>query len=247
MIALAASCKISDPESDGVHAGRLTQYSCNLFNNYITAPVEITEMLIKFDEYLLKSDDDKKLDRTFYGNIEEVFDNIYRFKYTAEIPINCTIDTKGKSLSEGVWEFADLYIVPQSYSVNQVAYTYQGSYWLPESTLITMTDKEAKTYVMSYEGLFETTMKYLGDDNGRDSWEVTARGETIKEKDLYASFSTGSQPLNIKERPIQNYTYNGNSYDGHFYVEFMRDDRKLDDCEITFRHGFTTKYKTSRD
>lgn len=246
---MAVSCQVSNPDIQSVSAHKLTYYSNSLFCNYVMVPVETTELLMKFDEYLKKSDSEKELDTVFYGYIEEVYDNIYRLDYKNENYIRCTVDTKGKSLEDGVWEFIQLELVDSSDNYNsQQLYSYDNRYSLPECTLVTKADKANNTYVMSFEGLFETTMKYLGDDNGRDMWEVTARGETVRENDLlYAIFNTGEMTLDIKERPMTDGKYSGNSYNGHFNVDFMRGDRKLDDCKSIFRHGFTSKYQTSRD
>lgn len=244
---MAASCQVSNPDIQSVSPYNLTDYSNTLFCKYIMVPVETTEMLMSFDEYLKKSDEEKELDTIFYGNIDEVYDNIYRLCYTKENYITCTIDTKGKSLEDGVWEFIQLEFANNSRNDSSQLYSYSDRYLLPECTLVTLADKAENVYVMSFEGLFETTMKYLGDDNGRDMWEVTARGETVRENDLYAIFNTGEVTLQIKERPWKNENYPGNSYNGHFNVDFMRGDRKLDECKSIFRHGFTTKYQTSRD
>ena len=241
------SCQISDSSIRPVDGHQLFNYSSGLCGNYVTVPVELMEMLIGFDEYMNKSLADKEADARFYGKIDEMSDNVYRFNDNAERKIQCTVDTQGKSIhdKDAVWIIAHL----SSWGYNEAdVLTSYYDYSLPEYTEIRMTDVENSVWTISYEDLFETVLKYKGQDEGRNIWEVTATGKDVSSKsDLTAYFSTGDTPLEVKERKMnEDKVYLGNAYKGYFNVAIYSGKELKDWCHITFRPGFTTKYETNQ-
>ena len=98
-----SACRISSVDSVQISSSQLCFYSNNVFNEHVTLPVEITEAIIEFDEYLSKSESDRELDTRFYGKFEDLFPGIYRFELNDENQISCTVETNEKSLKEGPW------------------------------------------------------------------------------------------------------------------------------------------------
>lgn len=242
-----ASCQINDSSIRPVDSHQLFNYSSGLFGNYVAVPVELMELLLAFDSYMDKDLDDKEADVRFYGKIEEVSDNVYRFNDSAERKIQCTVDTQGKSIrdKDAVWIIAHL----SSWGYNEEdALTSYYDYALPEYTEIRMTDVEDSIWTIAYEGLFETVLKYKGQDAGRYIWEVAAAGKDKSSKsDLMATFTTGDTPLEVKERKMnEDKVYLGNAYKGSFNVDIYSGAELKDWCHMTFRPGFTTKYATNR-
>lgn len=240
-----ASCQISDSSIRPIDGNQLFNYSSGLCGNYVTVPVELMELLLAFDAYMDKTLEDKEADVRFYGKIEEISDNVYRFNDSAERKIQCTVDTQGKSIrdKDAVWIIAHL----SSWGHNEAdVLTSYYDYALPEYTEIRMTDVENSVWTIIYDGLFETVLKYKGRDDGRHMWEVVASGKDSSAKsDLVATFTTGDTPLEVKERKMnEDKVYLGNSYKGSFNVDIYSGAELKDWCHITFRPGFTTKYET---
>lgn len=239
------ACEVYSNDDTGINRNDLMTYASYKFSNYVVAPVEIATSLLAFDSYLQLPESEKELDNRFYGKLEIVYDNIYRFQDTAKYNLWCTVDTKGTSLHDdgAVWIFAEAEIYGLNESYN---YNYYGECHLPEYTQIAKTGEN--TWTMSYEDLFETEMKYLGDDNGRHMWEVKSTGMQQSTIGAWATFTTGDTPLTVKEMANSpDSRYNGNAYGGTYYVDIFDEDKKpLDYVQIKFNPGFKTKYITSR-
>lgn len=241
------SCQVQNSYVRPVDSLQLFCYSSGLCGNYVTVPVELMELLLDFDDYLCKSQLDKEADTLFYGKIEEIYDNVYSFDDMSEIMIQCTIDTQGKSLREKgtVWLVASLY--SWGY-VDSDVLTGLYDYYLPEYTEIRAEDPDASEWVVAFDDMFETTLKYKGRTEGRDAWMVSSTGRAVAEKTgLVAVFTTGEAPLEVKERKMSdNERYLGNTYSGQFNVDIYDGETLKDFCHTTFRPGFTTKYDTNR-
>ena len=244
---VAVSCQISGSSEFEITSLDLLQHANNRFCTYVTTPVELTELMISFDKYLSKSETGKEADERFKGHISTIYDNIYQIKDYDQMGICCVVDTKGKSLKETAWEFASVSAWFESGNMEYQQGLIIDEFHLPESTFLELSDEKEQIYSMSYDGLFETKMRYLGEDNGRNMWEVSVCGQSQKEGELYTVFGTSGESLKAKERPFESEKYPGNSYEGEFYVGFMRNDKRLDFCKMTFRHGFTHECLTSRD
>lgn len=242
-----AACEIYSNDYTDVDRNNIINYASKKFTDYVIAPVEITESLLAFDEYMQKSVEEQELDNRFYGRIDMVYDNIYSFKDTYQYAVHCTVDTKGRSLNEdgAVWTFAEASL----YGMNDETfnYFYYGECSLPEFTQIAKTG--ADTWTISYEDMFEIELKYLGDDNGRKMWEVKTNGIQKSSVGAMSSFTTGNEPMTVKEMQMSNDgRYRGNAYGGTFKVETFNEDQEiLDYCNIKFMPGFTTKFYTSQD
>lgn len=240
-----AACEVYSNDDTSVTNNDLIAYASYKFTYNVVAPVEITESLLAFDAYLQLPDSEKELDTRFYGKLEMIYDDIYRYQDTAEANIYCTVDTKGKSLHEdgAVWIFAEAEVYGLNESYN---YHYYGECNMPEYTQIAKTGDN--TWTISYEDVFEIELKYLGDDNGRQMWEVKATGRQKSDIGAWAEFSTGDTPMTIKEMAhSDDMRYKGNAYGGTFYVDIYNEDGKaLDYVQIKFNPGFKTKYITSR-
>ena len=124
---------------------------------------------------------------------------------------------------------------------------YYGDCTLPEYTAVTMTDSEKKICTICYEGAFEFTavMHYIGEGDGRASWEVTCTGKLPSSSGLTAMFDTGDNPLEVKER-LTNGEYLGHSYKGNFNVDICNGDSTIDWCHMIMRPGFSIQYQTNR-
>ena len=219
-------------------------YASHKFGQYVVAPAEITEMLLEFDDYMKLPEAEKEKNTRFYGKIDVVYDNIYRFADNNEQYVYCTVDTKGKSLREEgtTWIFAQARMT----SPEEILNYYYGEYTLPEFTQLTKTGEN--TWTMEYEDVFETEMKYMGKDNGRDMWEIWTSGSLKSDIGAWATISTGEQGMTMKEMMMaSDSVYKGNAYGGVFRVDiYDKDNKSLDFCHINFMPGFSTKYTTSR-
>ena len=248
---LASSCEVNSSGTHDITAHELYSYSSGLIGNFITLPVETTEMLLAFDDYLKMDEDEKEGNTRFYGQIEEVYDNVYAIRDQIGGYIHCTVDTGGKSLREdgAVWTFAELYSANLYESALSATSWYE--YTLPAYTTLEATDVAKQVWTMSYEDRFETVMTYKGNDEGRNMWSVVTSGKVTENSDgnqLSAVFNTGDTPVEMKERKQNEneYYHLGNAYSGKFYVETYCGNDKLDFCNLTFRPGFVTKYETGR-
>lgn len=239
-----AGCQVYSSSNTEVNSYDLMSYASHKFGQYVAAPAEITEMLLEFDDYMKLPDAEKEKNTRFYGKIDVVYDNIYRFADNNEQYVYCTVDTKGKSLREEgtTWIFAQARMT----SPEEILNYYYGEYTLPEFTQLTKTGEN--TWTMEYEDVFETEMKYMGKDNGRDMWEIRTSGSLKSDIGAWATFSTGDQVLTMKEMMMaSDSVYKGNAYGGVFRVDiYDKDDKSLDFCQISFMPGFSTKYTTSR-
>ena len=244
-VLLVTSCQISQSSDFQISSMGLLQHAKNRFFTYVTTPVEVTELMIAFDQYLARPEAEKESETMFYGRVSMIYDNIYMIKNYDEMGLCCIVDTKGRSLKETPWEFASISAWLERGNKEYPDWLMVTEFTLPESTFLALDDEQE--YVMSYEGVFETRMKFLGKDGDRDMWEVSVSGQTAKEGNLYTVFGSSEAPLKVKERVWDSEDYPGNSYEGEFYVDFMRDGQRLDYCNMTFRHAFTPKYVTSRD
>ena len=250
--AFASACEVNTAAVHETTAEELFSYSSGLIGRFITLPVETTEMLLAFDDYMKLSDDDKESDTRFYGKIIEIYDNVYHLNDQVFGTINCTVDTGGKSLKEEgtVWTFAELNAYDLYEQSINVTYGYYN-FFLPAYTTLTTTDAENQVWTMASEELFETVMQYKGNNDGRNMWSVKSEGKVTEISEgntLSAIFSTGDSPVEMKERKTdENQYYNiGNAYSGKFYVETYCVNDRLHYCHITLRPGFATKYETGR-
>ncbi len=240
------SCEVQESKIRPQDSGELFNYASGVCGNYVTVPVELLELLLDFDEYMALPDKDREADPRFFGKVEQVDDNVYRFNDEWERPIQCTVDTQGKSLREkdAVWVLA--FLDAWNFYEDD-ALTLYYDYSLPAYTEVRMTDVENSVWTIAYKEDFETVLKYKGQEDELDFWEVTSKGKCQSGKaELTARFSTGDAPLEVRERKMSEYGYHGNTYKGNFELYTYMDDKVLDYCLVTFRPGFTTQYETNR-
>lgn len=246
VVAGLVSCEVRESDISPVDSYELFNYTSGVCGNYVTVPVELLELLLDFDEYMSMTDVDKEGDPRFFGKVEVIDDNVYRFNDQWERAIQCTVDTQGRSLREkgAVWVLASL----SAWKFDEdEALTLFYDYSLPAYTEIRMTDVENSVWTIGYKDEFDTVLKYKGQEDGRDFWEVTAKGKCLSgNPKLTARFTTGDSPLEVRERKMSEYGYHGNTYKGKFELHTYNGDNVLDYCLVTFRPGFTTQYETSR-
>ena len=61
------SCEIADPYIRPLGSEELKDYAGKLLSNSALLPVEMVDMAIDLDEYLALPDEEKRLDKRFYG------------------------------------------------------------------------------------------------------------------------------------------------------------------------------------
>ena len=240
------SCEVQDSQIRTDNAGDLYNYTSGVCGNYVTAPVELLELFLAFDAYMALPDKDKEADPRFYGKVEQLDDNVYRFNDQWEWGIQCTVDTQGKSLHEdgAVWVLA--YATAWQIGGDDFLRGLHD-YSLPAYTEIRMTDVENSIWTVSYKDEFETVLQYKGSQETRDLWAVTAKGHCFSSNpELTARFSTGKAPLEVREKNRSEYGYHGNTYKGNFELYTYKGNYLLDFCLVTFRPGFVTQYETNR-
>ena len=70
------SCEIDDPYNRPLGSEELKDYAGKLLSNSALLPVEMVDMAIDLDEYLALPDEEKRLDKRFYGRLSVLGDNI---------------------------------------------------------------------------------------------------------------------------------------------------------------------------
>ena len=244
LIAGLVSCEVQSSRIRKDNSSDLYIYTTGVCGNYVAVPVELLEMLLAFDEYMASSD--MAADPRFYGQVEKLHDNVYRFNDQWEWAIQCTVDTQGKSLHEegATWLLA--YLNAWQLGGDEL---FRGlyDYSLPAYTEIRMTDKANSIWTIAYKDEFETVLKYKGSEDGRDQWSVTANGYCFSDNpELSARFTTGKEPLEVSEKKRTDHGYHGNTYKGTFDLKTYRKNVLLDYCNVTFHPGFATQYETGK-
>ena len=230
----AAACTLTSPTNPEVTAYNLQVYSSLELGKCVAMPTVLTSAMLDFDEYLKKSKEEMLMDEVFNGNVNFKGENTYEIRLR-EIYLMCTVDTKGKSITENdaVWTVSGIY-----YSD---VYTDGAVLVSPdvrvsgESTLTMVSDN---TWFFESEGI-ETTIKLAAEDP-LGGWIIEGRSVDIGTDHLWSQSTTG-------EGGIKVYSHNNLSYNGTFTTEIYKENEQLDFCTFSFRPGFTSSVTTSRD
>lgn len=242
-----ASCEVNSFQDAGVTRNELIQFTTRTFGTYVIIPIETAEVLIDFDKYLQLSDDDKEADTRFYGNVEQIYDDVYKISDAYEHHITCVVKTGGISLQTvgATWEFASLKLEGS----DPIIENYYGlSYEFPEGLKLVTTGAQEWTMVGDD---FDTKMVYQGEDNGRDMWQVYAKGTITSANRVSAKFTTISSGVSVKEltkEPGSLSRYRGNAYGGKFNIDLYNSKgTHIDYCYMNLTPGFITRFQTSKD
>lgn len=239
------SCQVTNPSSHVVDADDLLAYSNAQMGRCVTLPAELMELLVGFEEYMDKSDEDKLYDDRYYGKISEYGTGVYGI--SAQINgINCTVDTHGKSLWEAgaEWEFSVI-----SYNGNY-ADTQMNIYhdiYLDEGAVLKMENPSDSVWTFHADNV-ESRLKMVKSDS-LNVWNVTGTCRSDGKGDFSSVSVTGAEGMTFRKvwRNLgTTYTYQETSYGGTFSTDIFRNDEKVDFCTVKFRPGFASSYETSR-
>jgi hypothetical protein len=240
-----ASCQVTNPSSKVVEANDLMNYNHGEMGRCVTCPAELLDVLIGFEEYMHKSDEDKMYDQKYYGRITDYGSDTYGI--SAQVSgLNCTVNTGGKSIwEEGAeWEFSIIsyyghYKDPMFY-INHEVYFDKGG-------VLKMENPSDSVWTFHADGM-ESRIRMIKSDSTM-VWNVEGHIKETGENGLSSVSTTGANGMSVKKVWIDlgtTYPRQEISYSGSFSTDFYKNDEKIDFCTITFRPGFTLSCTASR-
>ena len=244
LILSVAGCTITNPASKTVSISDLKYYSSYQLGLCVSMPAELTSVVLDFDNYLKKSEEEMILDENFYGIASYLGENSYRISHH-HIGISCTVDTGGKSILEqdAVWEFSNI-----SY------YGYYGDTTIGMSYDITINEESALKMVADSTWSFtsdcvESTIQMVKTDTAR-CWNIHGRSLEDSENGMHSVSVTGEDGVKmwcIEQTIDEKYSSRSISYSGIFSTDIYKGDELIDFCRFAFRPGFNSTITTSKD
>lgn len=243
-----ASCQVSNPYSKVTTSTSLIEYSLGRMTECVIMPAEILETAIGLDAYLKSSDEEKTMNRIYYGVVSDYGNNTYGV-YTSdnrELHLSFIVDTKGKSIWEDdvEWEFASISGDGGYYDQNIYVNLFLD---FGEGPTLTKA-KGDSTWTFTVQNKLKSDMKLLNSDS-LYHWNIVAFCTDEGENDMTSYSSTGNDGINIVEHwegVGSTYPYRTNSYGGTFNTDIYKANEKVDFSTSTFRPGFETRFVTSR-
>ena len=236
-------CNITSPSNPTVTNSELTFHSTYHLGRCVAMPAELMNVVLDFDQYLKKSEEDMIQDKNFYGIASYLGENSYRISHH-KIGLSCTIDTGGRSiLDKGtVWEFASIGYYGY-YGDSAIGMSYDISVY-ELSSLEMVTDS---TWAFTSYGI-ESTLEMVKTDSTR-CWKI--HGKSVENTEgMYSLSVTGEEGMKIwciDQNIDEKYSSRSPSYSGTFATDIYKDDKVIDFCRFAFRPGFNSTITTSRD
>lgn len=239
MTTLFASCEIWPGDYISDDDAALRKYTMDAFGAYVLMPVQMAELAIDFDAYMRLSDDDKKNDFRFYGNIRNPEENLYIIE---DGNMLCSLRTDGRSLwdDDARWTFLSF---GTSASLNGY-----GSIYLSisdrvdiDSDPVAPGDTSVRIFTMDY-GDDPVGLVLCSATDGKLVWNVGTAG-LVKDTDGYSGeYMTGSEGIMLEKRyleAVRNYEY---ICGGEFLMTVLRNDEPIDMCKAIFKPGLRTEF-----
>lgn len=255
IILALAGCRITSPSNPSVTNSDLTFYTTYQLGRCISMPAELTSVVLDFDQYLKKSEEEMLLDENFYGVASYLGENTYRISHH-HIGISCTVDTDGKSILDPgtVWEFSNIGYFGY-YADAAVGMSYD-IYINEESALKMVADS---TWSFTSKGI-ESTLHMLKTDTAR-CWNIHGKsventegsGSTVMHNNVEGMYSisvTGEEGMKmwcIEQQIDEKYSSRSISYSGTFATDIYKGNDLIDFCTFAFMPGFNSTVTTSRD
>lgn len=255
IILALAGCRITSPTNPTVTSSELTFHSTYHLGRCVAMPAELMNVVLDFDQYLKKSEEDMIHDKNFYGIASYLGENSYRISHH-KIGLSCTVDTKGKSiLDQGtVWEFSNIGYYGY-YGDPAIGMSYDISVYEPSSLEIVADS----TWSFISKGI-ESTLELVKTDSTR-CWNIRGKsventegtGSTVMQENVEGMYSlsvTGEEGIRmwcIEQNIDEKYSSRSISYSGTFSTDIYKGDELIDFCTFAFRPGFNSTITTSRD
>ena len=242
---VAASCQVYDKEGSVVDSISLCRYADTKFVESVMLPTELLELCLDFDSYLLLSEEDRKQDYRFFGNVGYLDDHTYTVHGYYDGYVYMTVCTAGKSIrqEDAQWRILSATVSSTSYSGQFIA-AYDVN--LPAEVMVRMQDPASSVWTMSFLDRPALEFTLNGVEEDLYDWNVTLHREEKSSGVIWAELKTGEGGMRIQERWRVAERGKENIYEGQFLVNIYNGDALLDYCSMTFRPGFTTSYRTSR-
>ena len=241
IVLCVVSCEIYGGEYIRGTGDELSTYTMDAFNGHVMMPVLMTEMAIDFDAYLNLSDEEKKKDFRFYGNIRNPEENHYIIE-TGNT--TCTLKTDGRSVwdEDSQWTFL---------SFSTMTYLNgRGSLYCSTSEKIVLDsdpvapgDTSVRLFSMVYGGDPVGMVLCSSSEEGLE-WNVGAAGVIKDQKGYTGEYMTGSGGIIVEKRynePVKDTEY---ICSGEFLVTVYRNDEPIDICKAVFRPGVKVEFIT---
>ena len=240
-----ASCQVTNPYSKVVDANDLMIYNHGELGRCVTCPAELLDVLIGFEEYLNKSDEDKMYDQKYYGRITDYGSDTYGI--SAQISgLNCTVDTGGKSIwEEGAeWEFS---VISYYGHYNDSQLYINHDVYFDKGGVLKMENPADSVWTFHADNV-ESRVKMIMTDSTR-VWKVEGHCRVNGENGLSSVSATGAEGMSVRKVWVDlgtTYPRQEISYSGSFSTDLFKGDEKIDFCTMTFRPGFAASCTTSR-
>lgn len=244
IILALASCQITNPSNSTISSSDLTFYTSYQLGRCISMPAELMNVVLDFDQYLKKTEEEMILDENFYGIASYLGENSYRISHH-KIGLSCTVDTGGKSILEpgAVWEFS--YIGYYGYYADSAI---GMSYDININEVSSLEMVADSTWSFTSESI-ESTIVMAKTDSTR-CWNVKGRCTEDNDNGMSSISRTGEGGIKmwcIVQEIDEKYSSRSISYSGTFSTEIYRNNELIDFCTFAFRPGFNSTVTTSRD
>ena len=245
------SCEIADPYIRPLGSEELKDYAGKLLSNSALLPVEMVDMAIDLDEYLALPDEEKRLDKRFYGRLSVLGDNIYKVSYSG---FSCIVDTGGRSVWENgtQWKFTEF--VTWIYATGFGEGGWRTS--ITEDVSVTFSSDtvgEALLMVQVQMPASEALMALKSREEGLNTWNMAVTGVDTGNDGLKAEYSSGEGTGDLKvtrrwavdkENPGER--VKEKLCEGMFFVDIYNGSQKIDWVRLTLKPGYSSEYETSR-
>ena len=243
LVLALVGCTVTNPSNPTVTSTELIFYSTSHFGHCVAMPAELMNVVLDFDEYLKKSEEDMIHDKNFYGVASYLGENSYRISHH-KIGLSCTLDTGGKSIldQDAVWEFSNISYYGY-YGDSSIGMSYD--IYLNEVSSIKMLADSTWSFTGPN---IESTLEMVKTDSTR-CWNVQGRSIENTE-DIYSVSTTGEEGMKIwciDQNIDEKYSSRSLSYSGTFATDIYKDDKVIDFCRFAFRPGFNSTITTSRN
>lgn len=255
LVLALVGCTMTAPSNPEISSSDLSFYSSYHLGRCISMPAELTSVILDFDQYLKKSEEEMILDENFYGVASHLGDNTYQISHH-HIGISCTVDTGGKSILDPgtVWEFSNIAYYGY-YGDPTIGMSYD-IYVNEESSLEAVADS-----VWSFTSKGITSKIHMLKSDVAKCWNIygcsiensEGGGSAVLQNNvegMYSVSGSGEEGMKmwcIMQNIDEKYSSRSISYSGTFSTDIYKGDELIDFCRFGFRPGFNSTVTTSRD
>lgn len=231
---LCCSCILDDGHDSHHNSQNLRMYSKSMIERHIIQPLGYVDMMVKLDDYLNASEEERLLDKHAFirnGLVKKSAETYAVYYYG-------TIYTGGRSFRdpEGEWRTSEISVKPTSESSWHVSETYSQE-----------TDMDITLAGTAENGEYIYDIVSAGNESQKTE---SANGDEIS---ITSSISMPEGPLRIYHLDVDDNHYSSNlsktKAEGKVRIDIRRNGSPQDWIEVTFLTGAqnNTSYGTSLD